>query len=326
MYTKGFGQAWKNWPKISDERSSAHQSAAANAAHYGSRRRNRLAYLGRISEESKCAVDRPAQKGGNTMRRYEATFQMIVPEPEKDANIFTLSNLSTDDLLGSSIGEELRVAGDRLLLSCNRPDRETAKKWAGETAERFARALSLRTGQHFTPVFQGLDSVPGEPGQSILAPLAIRFWVETYDPKNFSKDLELSGRGSAVTDQKLHKATTYFRRGVFYRRVVWRLVHPNMSESAFNVGEATLNFYKAVEVILGGDRQWAGRARNLGIDRILKNRIRKLYARRDKRDVAHASLDPSALKELEDTVSFSQDVARQVIEAYIGFLYAERAT
>src|SRR5262249_36492233 len=152
----------------------------------------------------------------------------------------------------------------------------------------------------FTAIFAGLDSVPGESGQGIFTPLVASMWVDTYKAASFPADVEASGVACALDDPVLDVALTYFRRGLFYQRVVWRPVHPLSQDFGFTVSEATLNFYKAVEVILGDDRS-GQRSGVLHLERGLRKRIEHLYRRRNTRDVAHATLDANAIQELRDT-------------------------
>ncbi len=177
----------------------------------------------------------------------------------------------------------------------------------------------MKTGQHFTPVFAGLDSVPGEPGQEILAPLPMRMWVDTYDSAGFPDDIAASGASCLIMDELLDRSLEYFQRGLFYRRVVWRLVHPVSPDGVFSASEATLNFYKAVETILGDDLH-GPQSQALELDRELRKRIQHLYKRRSERDVAHHTVDRAAMDELRNTVAGSQEIARKVIDAYVGLL------
>ena len=179
----------------------------------------------------------------------------------------------------------------------------------------------MKTGQHFTPVFSWLDSVQGTAEQSILPSLPITWWDDTYNPNRFQLDAEWSGLTCYLVDKVLDRSLEYFQRGLFYRRVAWRLVHPSSPDAIFTASEATLNFYKAVEVILGDDRNGV-RSKTLQLERGLRKRIEHLKKRRTYRDVAHPSLDSGALDELMSTVAGSQEIARKVIEAYVDFLRA----
>ena len=257
------------------------------------------------------------------MGRYQAEFVMQAPEGSEDVDILSRSPLVTDNLLSSRHGEELKVTKDRLFLSCDAPDKNKAYKWALSAAVRFTRLISMKTGQHFTPIFNGLDSVPGEPGQSILPPLPFRWWVDTYDPGGFPDDLAASGVACSLTDTLLDRALEYFQRGLFYRRVAWRLIHPSSPERNFTASEATLNFYKAVAVILGDDPH-STRSQALQLDKELRRRIEHLYKRRSDRDVAHPSLDLGTLDELVNTMAASQEIARKVIDTYVNLLREDR--
>lgn len=252
------------------------------------------------------------------MRRYEATFTLLPAEDAKAIDPFKASHLATENLFRSGTSEELKVTSDALRLYCDAPDKETAWAWAVKTAARFASLISMKTGQYFSAIFAGLDSIPWEPGQSILAPFVHQCWVETYKPERLREDVTACGADVQIQDETFHKACDYFRRGLFYRRVVWRLMHPLDPDGPFNAAEATLNFWKAVNVILGDNIN--ARANELNIDGIMRHRIQQLYDRRTKRGVAHPLLDESAIKELRDDLAFSQKIAGEVIEKCAAFL------
>jgi len=242
-------------------------------------------------------------------------------ETEKEAeavDVFKQAKLGTANLLPDSRHGEMTVAGSRLIISCSAETKEDARTWASAVAARFGRLISMKIGQHFTAVFTGLDSVPGEAGQSILAPLVHSWWVETYDTKKVSDDVEASGLACSLDDPVLDRALTYFQRGLFYRRVVWRHVDPRWPDPDFTVSAATLNFCKAAAQILGNDRD-GRRSHSLGVARDLRRRIQQLYNRRSTQDVAHPTLDAGAIQQLRDTVYASQEIAQKVIEAYIAF-------
>jgi hypothetical protein len=253
------------------------------------------------------------------MRRYEATFTLFPPESDEATNPFKISQLAMENLFQSETGEEFKVVSNTLRLYCDASDKEAARAWAVKTATRFACLISMKTGQYFSAVFAGLDSVPGEPGESILAPIAHRWWVETYKPECLREDVVACGASTQIRDERFHKACAYFRRGLFYRRVVWPLIHPLDPDGPFHVVEATLNFWKAITVILGDDVN-GPTTQALGIDRIMRQRIAQLYHRRHNRGVAHPLLDASAIEELRSALAFSQQIAGDVIEKYSFFL------
>jgi len=253
------------------------------------------------------------------MRRYEATFSLLPAESAKAIDPFKLSKLPTENVFRSGTGEELKVASDGLRLYCDAPDKEAMEVWAVKTAARFAALISMKTGQYFSAIFQGLDSIPGESGQSILAPFVNQWWVDSYKPECLQEDVAACALAAQIQDETFHKACVYFRRGLFYRRVVWPLMHPLDPDGPFNAAEATLNFWKAINVILG-DNISGPRAQAFGIDRIMRHRIEQLDHRRKNRDVAHPLLDASAVEELRSALVFSQQIAGEVIEKYAAFL------
>ncbi|MGD0263760.1 MAG: hypothetical protein ABSD47_02250 [Candidatus Methylomirabilota bacterium] len=253
------------------------------------------------------------------MRRYEATFTLLPAESAKAIDPFKISQLATENLFQGGTSEELKVTSDGLHLYCDAPDKETARAWAAKTAARFACLISMKTGQYFSAIFRGLDSVPVESGQSILAPVVHQLWVDTYKPEHLREDVAVCGVAAQIQDNRFHKACVYFRKGLFYRRVVWPLLDPLDPDGPLNAAEATLNFWKAVNLILG-DNISRPRAQALGINRELRQRIQQLYRRRRDRDVAHPLLDASAVQELRNALAFSQQIAGEVIEKYATFL------
>jgi hypothetical protein len=254
------------------------------------------------------------------MRRYEATFTLLPAESAKAIDPFKISQLATENLFQGETSEELKVTSDGLRLYCDAPDKEMAHAWAVKTAARFASLISMKTGQYFSAIFGGLDSIPGEPGQSILAPFVDQLWVDSYKPERLREDVAACGVAAQIHDETFHKACIYFRRGLFYRRVVWRLMNPLDPDGPFNAAEATLNFWKAVNLIL--DDNIDGRTTQaLDIDRTMRQRIKRLYRRRSHLDVAHPLLDTSAVKELQKNLAFSQKIAGEVIEKCATFLH-----
>lgn len=253
------------------------------------------------------------------MRRYEATFTLLTAESAKAIDPFKISQLITENLFRGGTGEELKVASDGLRLYCDAPDKETMRVWAVKTAARFAALISMKTGQYFSAIFRGLDSIPVESGQSILAPFVNQWWVDSYKSERLREDVAACGAAAQIQDNRFHKACVYFRRGLFYRRVVWSLMHPLDPDGSFNASEATLNFWKAVNVILG-DEISGPMAQALGINREMRQRIEQLYRRRKERDVAHPLPDASAVEELRNALAFSQQIAGEVIEKYATFL------
>lgn len=243
----------------------------------------------------------------------------MVTEKEAETDVFKRRNLNTANLLPQGHHGEMKVAGNRLAVACDAETKDDAYTRVTALAARFARLISMKTGQHFTAVFEGLDSVPGEAGQGIFAPFVLTWWVETYNETSFPADIEASGLSCSLNDQVLDRALTYFQRGLFYRRVAWRLVHPLSQDAGFTVSEATLNFHHAVKTVLGDDRN-GRRSQALGVERDLRKRIERLYRRRSTGGVAHPTLDAAALQRLRDTVYESQEIARKVIEAYIDAL------
>jgi hypothetical protein len=253
------------------------------------------------------------------MRRYEATFILLPAESAKAIDPFKISQLATENLFRGGTSEELKVTSDGLRLYCDAPDKETAQAWAAKTAVRFAALISMKTGQYFSPIFRGLDSIPGESGQSILAPFVNQFWVDSYKPERLREDVPACGLAAQIQDETFHEICIYFRRGLFYRRVVWPLMHPLDPDGPFNAAEATLNFWKAVNLILG-DNINGRTTQALGIDRTMRRRIERLYRRRRDCGVAHPLLDASAVKELNNALAFSQKIAGEVIEKCATFL------
>ena len=253
------------------------------------------------------------------MRRYEAGFEMLTEKQSEAVDVFKNVALTTTNLLPEGHRGEMKVVGKRLIVSCDADNKNDAYTWASATATRFARLISMKTGQHFIAAFTGLDSVPGEAGQSILNPLFISWWVETYESSRFPGDVQSSGATSLLDDPVLDRALTYFQRGLFYYRVVWRHIDPRSPDPDFTAAAAILNFHHAVKVILGDDGD-GRRGRALGVERILRKRIQQLYNRRTHQGVAHPTLDADAIQRLRDSVYESQNIARTIIGSYIEFL------
>lgn len=253
------------------------------------------------------------------MRRYEAGFEMVTEKNSEAVDVFKHAALTTANLLSEGRRGDLKVVGNRLIVSCDADNKNDAYAWASATAARFARLISMKTGQHFVAAFTGLDSVPGESRQSIFTPLFMTVWIETYDPSRFSGDVQSSGAASRLDDPVLDSALTYFQRGLFYYRVVWRHIDLRSPDPDFTAAAAILNFHHAVKIILGDDKD-GRRGRALGVKRILRRKIEQLYNRRTHQGVAHPTLDVDAIHRLRDSVSESQTIARTIIETYIEFL------
>jgi hypothetical protein len=253
------------------------------------------------------------------MRRYEATFTLLPAESAKTVDPLRLSQLPLENLFQGGGNEELKVTSNGFRLYCDKPDKEAAKAWATKIAGRFACLISMKTGQYFSAIFGGLESIPLEPGQSILAPFVDRWWVDTYKPERLREDVAACGVEAQIQDDRFHEACVYFRRGLFYRRVVLDLMHPLDPDGPFNAAEATLNFWKAVNVILG-DNIDGRTTQALDINRIMRRRIERLYRRRHDRGVAHPLLDALAVGELKNDLAYSQEISREVIEKFAYFL------
>ncbi len=253
------------------------------------------------------------------MRRYEASFEMVAEKGAENVDVFKSGALATGNLLPEGRDAAMKVVANRLTVSCNADNKNGAYVWANTTAARFARLISMKTGQHFIAAFTGLDSVPGEAGQGIFNPLHVRFWVETYDVTAFPGDVESAGLATQFDDRVLDTALMYFQRGLFYYRVVWRHIDPRSPDQDFTAAAATLNFHHAVKVILGDDKN-GRRSQTLGVDRTLRKRIEQLYRRRSDYGVAHPTFDDGAIHQLRKSLVESQRIAREIIEAYMKLL------
>ncbi len=253
------------------------------------------------------------------MRRYEADFEMVTDMGSQGVDAFKGAALATANLLSDGQTGEMRIAGSRLSVWCDADNKDDAYAWASKMAARFARLISMKTGQHYIAAFTGLGSVPGEAGQSIFPPLFSTVWVETYETNRLAGDVQASGADSLIEDRVLDSALTYFQRGLFYYRVVWRQVDLRSPDPDLTVAAAILNFHHAVKVILGDDRN-GRRAQALGVDRIHRKRIELLFKRRTHQGVAHPTVNAGAIQRLRTSVYESESIARTIVEAYIELL------
>lgn len=134
---------------------------------------------------------------------------------------------------------------------------------------------------------------------------------------------------SDLEDRRLNRALEYYELAllIFGRR---QLVADILSRHSTNIiSSAFLNLWKAVTTVVGDPSRRADRHqrryRMLGFDESLKPKLDRLKELRDGYDVAHYSLDPSSVKEVELAFGEALVIVSEVLNEYRAFLKKREA-
>ncbi len=247
------------------------------------------------------------------MPLYEIQYTL---EPEKFFAETAAPAIQSRDLRGVAPITSFQVEGPRVVIRCCASDKQIALQRTIDFVEGLTRLLSLKTGRYVSARFKGLDSKSGGPRDSILNGLEIRWWEEGYQAhERLPGDVRSACREiSHLDNPRLERALSYYQRGVFYRRELFRLVELDLgpSQDQFYLAEATLNFYKATAIVLG-DPIHEPTKRALRLNRTQRKRIEDLYNLRDRFDIAHPVLNSAALETVKGQVVFAQTIAKEVV-------------
>lgn len=225
--------------------------------------------------------------------------------------------IKSRDLRGVTPITGFQVEGPRVRIHCSASDKQAALQRATDFIEGLTRLLSMKTARYVSARFEGLDNTSGKPGDSILNGLDISWWEEDYDARNrLPADIGSACRAiSHLGNPTIEPALSYYQRGVFYRRELFRLVELDLgpSQNQFYLAEAALNFYKATAIVLGHPIHEPTK-RALRLDRTQRKRVENLYDLRNRFDIAHPVLDSAALETVKAQVYHAQTIAKEVVE------------
>jgi len=253
------------------------------------------------------------------MPRYEATFEFMRSNVVEEA----LASLTFEGIVGPERGATMNMAGSRLAVSLEAPDKNEAMDRSTALVERFRRLTILKIG-HFVarPSFLGLDREDGSP-DSVIPGLLVTFNIINKGPEEIRRDAVAAAvEACRVNHPALDKAAAYFEHGA-YATLERKGADPDLVSTAFDAVDGILNFHKSLELLLGEHPEEAI-LRVLEPDdqrrRVLKRRLAPVYELRHHYDVAHPRLDWTRLEELRERAGACREATRAVLLLYLDAL------
>ena len=251
------------------------------------------------------------------MPGYEAVFEFRESSVIDDA----LATVVCESVIDSNT--TLKVAKRRVTVSVEAPDKNEALVRATALVERFRRLTIMKIGHPISRLlFLGLGRVDGG-AESILPSLLVTWSVVSKQPEEMRQDAKAAVEGCRVDHADLDKAAAYFERGV-YATLESKGKEPDLTSMAFDAVDGILNFYKALELLLGEDHPQQGVLGALEPDharrRILWRRLDEVYELRYHYDVGHARPDWTRLEELRNRAGRCREATSDVLQLYLGAL------
>lgn len=211
-----------------------------------------------------------------------------------------------------------RLEDNYLTLEVAADDAATALEVANALVTEFLGHLSLsqaRAYQKELVVFEDED------GSVYPVPRYVTFvTVTTYNLESMRHDILEAQESMGIADSRLSRAIHYFQLAhlLFERRSqIADVASPLHTDT---IGAAFLCLWKAVTVILGDPARrqdrYQKRYRQLGYADDVKARLDELKTLRDDFDVAHYSLEPQRVKEVENAYGRSEQFVASVIRSY----------
>lgn len=193
-----------------------------------------------------------------------------------------------------------------------------AYELATKTLDRLLRHLSLSNGILFS--FQPLI-FESEDSKLYPVPKYLQLTRLTmYNLESLTSQIQEAARLSALEDEKLLKAIEYFEQALLLFQHRDKIADVLSRHHALLIAAAFLNLWKAVSVIVGDpnvDSDYQSRYRTLGFDYdFFQNKIEKVRELRNNYDVAHYSLDPQDIKQVEENFGAAQKIAMDVLQQY----------
>ncbi len=209
----------------------------------------------------------------------------------------------------------------KLRLDADGPSQ--AIRSAVDTIQRLLRHLMVEQGDLFRFEF---IQVEDSGGQVIADPLGKRvelLKLTVYDLPELSDRLLRAGTRASLHDDQLERALMYYE----HARLLYNLrghVEPLTTHNALLVASSYLHLWKALTTILGEpgtDRDYQRRFREYGFEKeYWTEKVAPLKQVRDRSDVAHYSLDPEAVAEVERSFGKADGICREVIKRYADHL------
>jgi hypothetical protein len=232
------------------------------------------------------------------------------------------------------IDEELAIGDTRgrirdnfIWLTFEADDAEEGKARVRTLVDTFLQHLALKYNITFSYNGVVMEDEEGNryPIRVVGMPIAD---FRGYNLDELRQELRLVQQYVDLDDDPLSRALTYFEHALW----LFERLNPDEIGSQRHRAQLAssifLNLWKAVTAVVGDpsrDRDYQSRYRRFGLDYdFFKDGISKIKRMRDDLDVAHHSLDTTAVAHAQAAMGEALDVARQVIVQYRQYLSDQR--
>jgi hypothetical protein len=239
----------------------------------------------------------------------------------------SLSQYRPDDeavsFAGSVANGHLTVRDNFFTLQVAAGDQRQALREGTALFEQFLRLLGVEYGNAFSYELLQIESEDGElevrPGPRTFQLVH----ATAYNTGLLKQHIEATAAATRLDDDRLTKALMYREHAafLFQLRAGVGMFTPHFS---FLLTSAYLNMWKAITAILGDPTKgsdYQKRFRRFGLpEDFWKDEVAPLMKVRHNFDVAHYSLDESAIAQVEQSFGKAGQVCKTVIGAYVRHL------
>lgn len=238
----------------------------------------------------------------------------------------TLSRYRTNE---EAIDLELEVEGSRMRvwdnffsLRVEAADQGAALSKGRSVFDRYLRLVMTQQGDLFEYEILQIESEDGVV-DARPQPQAIRVMNMTvFNLEQLRIFLAEAARRSSAKNERLDKALVYYEHARLFFRMRG-LVPIFSTHQSFILASAYLNLWKAISVVLGEpgtDSDYQKRFRDIGFDtNFWKEKIQPLLTVRNDHDVAHYSLDATAVGAVDKNFGNAEAVCRTVLNVYADY-------
>lgn len=190
----------------------------------------------------------------------------------------------------------------------------------------FIKNLNVNQGRLFSaePIY-----IESESGDVFEVPKSTQIAsVTTYHLKKLKEDINEIEKYDKLFEPRLIKALDYFEHSLLLFEKRNLIADYISAHNKIFISSIFLNIWKCVTTIVGDPSRksdkYQKRYREIGFDKNFKDDIDKLKELRDNYDVAHYSLNPNSLNEVEKNYGIAVKIAITVIKKYREFLNKNR--
>jgi hypothetical protein len=206
-----------------------------------------------------------------------------------------------------------------LWVDCETSSHQEALLLARPAADALVQHLGVLAGQYISarPLVITCENQDDRP----VPPRFTLGSVTGYDLGQLKAQIEDAAEQSALGDPQLERAVEYAQHAkwLFEQRVT--LQDPEDRNSRLLISSIFLNLWKSASTIVGdpsSDRDYRTRYQTLGFDEgYFENQIERVRRLRNSHDVAHYSLDPMDLDEVERSYGDAVRIVSEIIQARV---------